>query len=58
MSKIVEVIAEPNKMYVGATFKVKVKVQDTFISKKYLISEEEQTILSEDNQKIKTEWSE
>jgi hypothetical protein len=39
MSKIQEIIVEPNKIVVGSTFKLKVRVIDSYLNKKKIVSE-------------------
>lgn len=56
MSKIQEVIVEPNKIVVGSTFKLKVRVIDSYIKKQRIISENKQIITTEDGEEIRTEW--
>ena len=58
MSKIQEVIVEPNKIEVGSTFKLKVRVIDSYIKKQKIISENKKNIITEDEEKIRTEWGE
>lgn len=57
-NKIIEIITEPSKIYVGSTFLLKVKVEDMSPSRKYLATESFQKILSEDNKRIIAEWGE
>lgn len=57
-NKIIEIITEPSKIYVGSTFLLKVKVEDMSPSRKYLATENSLKIISEDNKKIITEWGE
>lgn len=57
-NKIIEIITEPNKIYVGSTFLLKVKVEDMSPSRKYLATENSLKIISEDNKKIIAEWGE
>lgn len=40
----------------GSTFKLKLKVQDDYFYKKNLVTENEMTLITEDNKKIITEW--
>ena len=56
MNKIVEKIVEPNKIEVGSTFLLKVKVKDILTSKKMLITEQGKSIFTEDNKPIRTDW--
>lgn len=56
MPKIVEKIIEPNKIEVGSFFKLKIKVEDKYFSKRRLISEDNRYLITEDNKFIKTEW--
>lgn len=57
-NKIIEIITEPSKIYVGSTFLLKVKVEDMSPSRKYLATENSLKIISEDNNKIIAEWGE
>lgn len=57
-NKIIEIITEPSKIYVGSTFLLKVKVEDMSPSRKYLATENSLKIISEDNKKIIAEWGE
>lgn len=57
-NKIIEIITEPSKIYVGSTFLLKVKVKDMSPSRKYLATENSLKIISEDNKKIIAEWGE
>lgn len=56
MSKIKEILVEPNKIYVGSTFKIKVKVEDDYFYKKRLISEDNLILTTENGEQIRTEW--
>lgn len=56
MTKIIEKIVEPNKIIVGSTFKLKVKIQDDYFNKKILATENGAIITLEDGSKIRTEW--
>ena len=58
MSKIIETIVEPNKIEVGSTFKLKVRVIDIYIKKQIIISEDKKIITTEAEEKIRTEWGE
>lgn len=58
MSKIIEKIVEPSKIYVGSTFKLRVKVSDDYSFKKSLITESGLIIITENKDKIRTEWGE
>lgn len=55
-SKIIEKILEPNKIYVGSNFVLKVKVEDDILASKVLATEDNRKILTEDNKKIQMEW--
>lgn len=57
-NKIIEIITEPSKIYVGSTFLLKVKVEDMSPSRKYLATENSLKIISEDSKKIIAEWGE
>lgn len=51
MSKIIETIVEPNKIEVGSTFKLKVRVIDSYIKKQIIISEDKKIITTEAEEK-------
>ncbi len=56
MSKIQEIIVEPNKIIVGSTFKLKVRVIDSYLSKQKIISENNKNIITEEGKELGTEW--
>lgn len=56
MNKIIEKIVEPNKIEVGSTFLLKIKVKDILTSKKILVTEQGKSIITEDNKPIRSEW--
>ncbi len=56
MSKIYEIIVEPNKIEAKSTFKLKVRVVDSYIKKQKIISENKKIIVTESGEKIRTEW--
>lgn len=56
MSKIQEIIVEPNRIEVGSTFKLKVRVTDSYKNKKIMISENKRKLLTEDGKIIRSEW--
>ena len=58
MSKIVEKIVEPDKIYVGSIFKIKIKVKDSYEEYRDVITENEKNIITEDGKNLITEWSE
>ncbi|WP_405317630.1 hypothetical protein [Faecalibacillus faecis] len=58
MPRITEKIVEPSKIYVGSTFKLRVKVSDDYSFKKSLITESGLIIITENKDKIRTEWGE
>lgn len=58
MSKIIETIVESDKIEVGSTFKLKVRVIDSYIKKQIIISEDKKIITTESEEKIRTEWGE
>lgn len=58
MSKIQEIIVEPNKIVVGSTFKLKVRVIDSYLNKQKIVSENRKIIATEDGKNIRTEWGE
>ena len=57
-NKIIEILTEPTEIYVGSSFKLKIKVEDMSPSRKYLATENSLKIISEDNKKIIAEWGE
>lgn len=56
MNKIIEKIVEPNKIEVGSTFLLKIKIKDILTSKKMLVTEQGKKIITEDNKPIRSEW--
>jgi len=56
MNKIIEKIVEPNKIEVGSTFLLKIKIKDILTSKKMLVTELGKSIVTEDNKPIRTDW--
>lgn len=56
MNKIIEKIVEPNKIEVGSTFLLKIKVKDILTSKKMLVTEQGKSIFTEDNKTLRTDW--
>ena len=52
VNKILEVIVEPTKLYVGDTFRLKVKVQ--FTASYALITQNNENIITEDGNQIIT----
>lgn len=56
MSKIVEKIVEPSKVFVGSTFKLKIKIEDDFFYRKKLTTEDSFVLVTEDNKTLRTEW--
>lgn len=56
MSKILEKIVEPSKIYVGSTFKLKIKVQDDYFNRKKIITEDNMLITTQSGKVIRTEW--
>lgn len=56
MNKIIEKIVEPNKIEVGSTFLLKIKVKDILTSKKMLVTEQGKSIFTEDNKPLRTDW--
>ncbi len=51
-----EITIEPNRVYVGENFKIKVRVQDDYKYKKRLIAENGKSLIIEANKKLRTEW--
>lgn len=58
MIRILDLVVEPSKVYVNQAFKIKVKVQDDYTSKKMIISENNHQIISETGDYLRTEWGE
>lgn len=56
MSKILEKIVEPSKIYTGSTFKLKIKVQDDYFNRKKIITEDNMLITTQSGKVIRTEW--
>lgn len=56
MVRIIEKIVEPSRIEVGSLFKIKVKVFDILTSKKILITERGNKIITEDGKLIRSEW--
>lgn len=57
-NKIIEILTEPTEIYVGSSFKLKIKVEDMSPSRKFLATEISQKIISENGKKIIAEWGE
>lgn len=55
---IIELLVEPNQIYVNKTFKIKIKVKDISKEKKYISTESSKNIVSEDNKILIAEWGE
>lgn len=55
-NKIIEKIVEPSKIFVGEKFTLKIKVKDAILIKQFIITENSQILITEDNKKIITEW--
>lgn len=58
MSRVQEIIVEPVKIETGSRFKLKVRAIDSYIKKKRIISEDNKIIITENGEKIRTEWGE
>ena len=58
MSRIVETIIEPSKIYTGSIFKIKIKVEGNYAYKHSFITESGLNIITENNDIIRTEWGE
>lgn len=56
MNKIIEKIVEPNKIEVGSTFLLKIKVKDILTSAKIISTEQRKILVTEDNKPIRSEW--
>ena len=54
-TKIIEKIVEPSKVYVGSTFKLKIKVYDEYF-RRNIVAENGLIILTENGKTIRTEW--
>lgn len=52
-NKITEILVEPTKLYVGSTFRLKIKVQ--FTPSYALITQDENNIITEDENQIITQ---
>lgn len=57
MPRIQEIILEPDKIYVGSNFKLKIKIENDDIREMRLISEDNKILITEDNKIFRTEWS-
>lgn len=58
MARITEIIVEPSTIYIQDRFKIKVKVEDYFTTKRVLITEDNKPIITENDKLIRTEWGE
>lgn len=58
MSKIQEIIVEPSKIEAGSIFKLKVKAIDDYKVKQNIISENNSCMITENKEKMITEWGE
>lgn len=58
MPKIVEIIVEPSKIEIDSTFKLKIKVKDEYLNKQILKSEDNLILITENGEKIRSEWGE
>ena len=58
MARITEIIVEPSTIYIQDRFKIKVKVDDYYKTKRVLITEDGHPIITEDGNLIRTEWGE
>lgn len=57
--KILEIITEPSKIYVNTKFTLKLKIEPSIYRlKRYIMTEDESILKTENNKKIITEWSE
>lgn len=56
-NKISEILIEPTKIYSGSSFLLKIKIEDELLNKKYIATEENKILITENSKKIKTEWS-
>ncbi|MBP3463785.1 MAG: hypothetical protein J6K45_04820 [Clostridia bacterium] len=55
MSRIVELKIEPDKIYVCSIFELRVKIEDSYMNKKYLSSENGEILITENGLKIQKE---
>ena len=56
MTNITDFILEPSVVNVNQVFRAKLKVNDIYLSKKIIITENEIPIITEDGKLIRTEW--
>ncbi len=54
--RISEIITEPSKIYTDSTFKLKIKLVGQYVYKQNIETEQNINIVSENNEKIITEW--
>lgn len=56
MPKIQEILVEPSRIYTDSSFKIRIKIEDYYLKKRRLISEDGKQLITEENKKIRTEW--
>ena len=56
MASIIEKIVEPSKIYVGSTFKIKIKVDRDYSFVNEVTTENNLEIITENANNIRTEW--
>lgn len=56
MPKIQEILVEPSRIYTDSSFKIRIEIEDYYLKKRRLISEDGKQLITEENKKIRTEW--
>lgn len=56
MPRIQEILVEPSKIYTDNSFKIRIKIEDYYLKRKRLVSENGKQLIAENNKKIRTEW--
>ena len=54
--KILEINVEPLKIFTEDVFKVRIKVDSSFLSKSNIISEDNKNLITEQGDRIISEW--
>lgn len=54
--KITEIITEPSAIYTNSTIKLKIKIDDPYLLKQNLSTEDGIILITEDNKTLITEW--
>lgn len=54
--KIAEIITEPSAIYTNSTIKLKIKIDDPYLLKQNLSTEDGIILITEDNKTLITEW--